>query len=125
MVISRRSSKRFASRIRRTSLVSDIAAPSPPFGPAISAPNAGTIGMLLVEMAALLAPTLGAEAPREARELLAALHDMPRHWPSVVRAEPVDAAAWARALAAAARRARGAPQQYAAGQAAFRHLTLA
>ncbi|NUO37450.1 MAG: peptide chain release factor N(5)-glutamine methyltransferase, partial [Gemmatimonadaceae bacterium] len=61
---------------------------------------------------------------REARELLAALHDMPRHWPSLARGETMDAEAWRRALAAAARRARGAPLAYAAGQATFRHLTL-
>ncbi len=85
----------------------------------------GTVGTLLVEMAARLAPSLGAAAAREARELLAALHDMPRHWPSTARGEPMDCAEWDRALAAAVRRARGAPFQYAAGQAAFRHLTLA
>jgi release factor glutamine methyltransferase len=92
---------------------------------AISPASANTVGTLLVEMAAVLAPSLGAEAPREARELLAALHDMPRHWPSLARCEEVGADAWHRALAAAARRGRGAPLAYAAGQAAFRHLTLA
>jgi release factor glutamine methyltransferase len=83
-----------------------------------------TVGTLLVEMAAILAPTLGADAAPEARELLAALHDMPRFWPSSARGESLDAAHRDRALAAARRRARGAPIQYAAGQAAFRHLTL-
>jgi release factor glutamine methyltransferase len=83
-----------------------------------------TVGALAVEMAALLAPSLGEDAPREARELLAALHDQPRHWPTVARGEVMGDADWARALAAAARRARGAPLQYAAGRAAFRHLTL-
>jgi release factor glutamine methyltransferase len=87
--------------------------------------GANTVGTLLVEMAAILTPSLGADAPREARELLAALHDMPRHWPSLARAEAMDSAAWTRALGAASRRARGAPLAYAAGQAAFRHLTLA
>ena len=87
--------------------------------------TASTVDTLLVEMAAVLAPTLGADAAREARELLAALHDMPRHWPSLARGEVVDAAAWRRGLTAATRRARGAPLAYAAGQAAFRHLTLA
>lgn len=86
--------------------------------------GARTVGTLLVEMAALLSPSLGAEAPREARELLAALHDMPRHWPSTARGDVVDEPSWGRALAAAGRRARGTPLQYAAGQAAFRHLTL-
>jgi release factor glutamine methyltransferase len=94
-------------------------------GGALGATSANTVGTLLVEMAAVLAPSLGADAGREARELLAALHDMPRHWPSLARAESVDADAWRRALAAAARRSRGAPLAYAAGQATFRHLTLA
>ena len=84
----------------------------------------GTLGALMHEMADRLAPRLGHDAAREARELLAALHDMPRHWPSVARATAVAPAARDRALAAADRRARGAPLQYAAGRAAFRHLTL-
>jgi release factor glutamine methyltransferase len=75
-------------------------------------------------MAALLGPSLGDAALREARELLAALHDMPRHWPAVERGASVSGADRDRALAAAVRRAGGAPLQYAAGQAAFRHLTL-
>jgi release factor glutamine methyltransferase len=83
-----------------------------------------TLGALAGELAHLLAPAFGADAPKEARELLAALHDMPRHWPMVERDSVVDDASRARALAAAARRARGAPLQYAAGQAAFRNLTL-
>jgi release factor glutamine methyltransferase len=84
----------------------------------------GTLGALMHEMAERLAPRLGADAAREAGELLAALHDMPRHWPSLARDTAVEPGARARALAAAERRARGAPLQYAAGQAAFRHLTL-
>lgn len=83
-----------------------------------------TVGALVVEMAALLAPFLDGEAEREARELLAALQDMPRHWPSAARGDAVTDGDWTRALTAAARRARGAPLQYAARQATFRHLTL-
>jgi release factor glutamine methyltransferase len=75
-------------------------------------------------MARLLTPAFGRDAEHEARELLAALHDMPRHWPLLERGTAMSADAWERALAAAARRARGAPLQYAAGRAAFRHLTL-
>jgi release factor glutamine methyltransferase len=75
-------------------------------------------------MSLLLEPTFGGEALREARELVAALHDMPRHWPTVEQRQVVSEEEWSRALHAAARRARGAPLQYAAGQAAFRHLTL-
>jgi len=49
---------------------------------------------------------------------------MPRHWVSVQRGSAVSAHDWARAIRAAERRASGAPIQYAAGQACFRHLTL-
>jgi release factor glutamine methyltransferase len=75
-------------------------------------------------MTRVLAPIMAADAGREARDLLAALHDMPRHWPVVERDSVVSAADWSRALLAAERRAKGAPIQYAAGRAAFRHLTL-
>jgi release factor glutamine methyltransferase len=91
---------------------------------AAPAPRHSTLGTLTVEVAALLAPSLHADALREARELLAALHDMPRHWTTTDKDAPMSDADRDRALAAAARRAAGAPLQYAAGQAAFRHLTL-
>jgi release factor glutamine methyltransferase len=83
-----------------------------------------TLGALADAVAAVLATVTGADAPREARELLAALHDMPRHWVAVQRDSAVTESEWARALAAAERRAHGAPLQYAVGQASFRHLTL-
>lgn len=87
-------------------------------------PSARSVGALVREIAWLLEPSFGSEAPREARELLAAVHDMPRHWPTVEQDRAVGEDDWARALRAAQRRAKGAPMQYAAGQAAFRHLTL-
>jgi release factor glutamine methyltransferase len=85
-----------------------------------------TLGELADAIAELLLPVAGSvgEASREARELLAALHDMPRHWVSVQRASAISADDWARAIRAGQRRAEGAPLQYAAGQACFRHLTL-
>jgi len=84
-----------------------------------------TVGALVAAMTAVLSTVLGPEEARaEARELLAAVHDMPRHWPTVEHAQSLSPSDWARALRAAARRAKGAPLQYAAGQAAFRHLTL-
>ena len=91
-------------------------------GDALLAPR--TLGALTDEMARRLQPTFGADALREARELVAALHDMPRHWPLVERTTVLGGDAWARALAAADRRAQGAPLQYAAGRACFRQLTL-
>jgi release factor glutamine methyltransferase len=75
-------------------------------------------------MAELLRPSLAAGAVAEARELLALIHDMPRHWPLTAGAAELTPAEWAHALRAAARRAKGAPLQYAAGRAAFRHLSL-
>ena len=89
-----------------------------------AAPSAPSVGALVREMSAVLEPAFGDEAVSEARELLAALHDMPRHWASVEHARRLDEGDQRRALLAATRRAKGAPLQYAAGQAAFRHLTL-
>ena len=87
-------------------------------------PTSRSVGALASEMARLLEPSLAGDAVREARELLAALHDMARHWPTVEQELPIGDEDWTRALRAAAHRAKGAPLQYAAGQAAFRHLTL-
>ena len=67
----------------------------------------------------------GVELPRdEARDLIAALLDVPRFWPTLNADAPVERALWAQASAAARRRAAGAPFAYAVGRAAFRHLTL-
>jgi release factor glutamine methyltransferase len=87
--------------------------------------GARTVAALVHAMSLVLEPSLGDDAAREARELLAALHDMPRHWPALARDTVLDDAAWTAAVGAARRRAAGAPAQYAAGLAAFRHLTLA
>ena len=83
-----------------------------------------SVGSVIADMAAVLQPALGDDAVAEARELLALLHDMPRHWPTLSRDQELDAAQCDAARRAAAKRASGAPLQYAAGRAAFRHLTL-
>ncbi|HKW49200.1 MAG TPA: methyltransferase, partial [Gemmatimonadaceae bacterium] len=64
------------------------------------------------------------EAELEAREIVAALYDVPRFWPVANAHVTVEAEMWPRARAAAAKRARGAPLAYAVGHASFRHLTL-
>jgi release factor glutamine methyltransferase len=85
-----------------------------------------TLAALADAVAAVLLPAAGSmsDAAREARELLAALHDMPRHWVAVERGTSMSPVDWARAIRAAERRAAGAPLQYAVRRASFRHLTL-
>ena len=61
---------------------------------------------------------------REARELVAALLDVPRHWPLLKENKWLEWDVWQRALAAAGRRARGAPLAYAVRKASFRRFTL-
>jgi release factor glutamine methyltransferase len=84
-----------------------------------------TIRELLAEVAALLATTAAVERPEsEARDLIAALLDKPRHWPTLNGGLVIEPGTRARALRAAAKRARGAPLAYCVGTAAFRQLTL-
>lgn len=84
----------------------------------------GTIGDLLAGCAAMLESEGVPDAEREAREIFAAVLDVPRFWAaanSVANASPEVARSVVRA---AILRAKGAPLAYAAGRAAFRHLTL-
>jgi len=64
------------------------------------------------------------ETLREAREMVAAVLDVPRHWPILHENRWLDATVWRHARAAAAKRAAGAPLAYAVGKANFRSLTL-
>lgn len=64
------------------------------------------------------------EAKQEARDIVAALLDVPRFWPSLHGEAAFTPAQLALALRAAEKRSRGAPFAYAVGRAAFRHLTL-
>jgi len=64
------------------------------------------------------------EPRREARDLLSALLDVPRHWPTLRQDDDIDGDMWKRACVAASRRAQGAPLAYAVGRANFRDLTL-
>jgi release factor glutamine methyltransferase len=83
------------------------------------------LGTLLSELAADLEVAGVALARDEARDIVAAVLDVPRFWPSTNTAALVDATAVEEARNAAAARARGAPFAYAVGRAAFRYLTLA
>ncbi len=78
-------------------------------------------------VAALSAHLMGARIPdaaQEARDIVAAIVDMPRFWPAMHRDETLTIDLCSRAWEAARRRASGAPFAYAVGRAAFRHLTL-
>lgn len=87
----------------------------------------GSIAALVDELVTLLvagARFEAREAVVEARDIVAALYDVPRFWPVANAEVPVEREMWPRARAAAAKRARGAPLAYAVGRASFRHLTL-
>ena len=77
-----------------------------------------TVGDIVAQMTEILS------SRDEARELLALLHDMPRFWPTTSAEQPLSHASGEVALESARRRATGMPIQYAAGCAAFRHMTL-
>jgi release factor glutamine methyltransferase len=91
-----------------------------------AAPVAGDVaaGALVRELAAVLAAGGIADAGREARDLVAALVDEPRFWPTVNAGAPLSPGTAGAARDAAARRGRGEPFAYCVGRAAFRHLTL-
>ena len=90
-------------------------------------PRPGTVAALVEELATVL-ERAGQYTPpmasTEARELVAALYDVPRFWPQANAHVPVEPDMWPRARAAASRRAAGAPLAYAVGRAAFRNLTI-
>ena len=83
-----------------------------------------TVRALVTQLETLLAAGGIAEAPREARDIVASVLDVPRFWPSMHPDVVMDGDVIADAIGAARRRARGAPFAYAVRRAAFRHLTL-
>jgi release factor glutamine methyltransferase len=83
-----------------------------------------TVSRLLDDLARLLGARGIAEPFSEAREIVAALFEVPRFWPMTNGTVEVDAPTLARARRAVDMRVRGAPLAYAVGRATFRHLTL-
>ena len=84
----------------------------------------GTIGDLLAGCTSMLEAEGLPEPQREAREIVAAVLDVPKFWAAanaVADASPQVARA---VIRAAMKRASGAPLAYAVGRASFRHLTL-
>ena len=92
--------------------------------PALGTTAPACVADVVNAVSALLRAAEVPEPTREARDIVAAVVDMPRFWPSMNRDEQLAVAACTRVWEAARRRARGAPFAYAVGQAAFRHLTL-
>ena len=83
------------------------------------------LGALLAELTAELEGAGVALARDEARDIVAAVLDVPRFWPIANRDALIDSTAVDEAKHAATARTRGAPFAYAVGRAAFRQLTLA
>ena len=84
----------------------------------------GTIGDLLAGCTAMLESVGIGEPEREARDIIAAVLDVPRFWAaanSVADASPEVAVS---VIRAAMHRAAGAPLAYAVRRATFRHITL-
>lgn len=86
--------------------------------------DAVNVGRLLEDLARQLNSAGISEPFSEAREIVAALYDVPRFWPLMNGNLDVDAETLARARAAVDKRIQGAPLAYAVGRASFRHLTL-
>ena len=83
-----------------------------------------TIDEVVARVEAELAARSVGNPREEAREIVAALLDLPRHLVVPHTSAPMDLLLLARALRAARCRALGMPFQYAVGRASFRHLTL-
>ena len=83
-----------------------------------------TIAALLDQLAAELAGAGVPPARADARDLIAAVLEKPKFWPSANQALELDDATASTIREAAARLRCGMPFQYAVGKAAFRHLTL-
>jgi release factor glutamine methyltransferase len=86
--------------------------------------NVVSVNQLLEELARRFYHHGIAEPFSEAREIVAALYDVPRFWPLMNGTVEVESDLLERAHLAADRRAAGAPLAYAVGRANFRHLTL-
>jgi release factor glutamine methyltransferase len=82
------------------------------------------VGALIGELAAILTAGGVPHPGREARDIIAALRDVPRFWPTVNKHVVFDGAERQFAREAAAKRVAGAPFQYAVRCAAFRKLNL-
>src|ERR1700704_4028298 len=84
----------------------------------------GTIGDLLAGCTAMLQSEGVADAQREAREIVAAVLDVPKFWAAANAVSDASPDVARSVIRAAMKRAAGAPLAYAVARACFRHLTL-
>ncbi len=84
----------------------------------------GSVAALVRELTGVLEAAGIEEARREARDILAAVHDAPRFWAALHEQELVSAERADACRRAARHRSAGAPFAYAVGRSAFRNLTL-
>ena len=82
------------------------------------------LSQLFDELAVDLAGRGVPPARADARDLIAAMLDKPKFWPTANPSLELDQATTAAIQTAGANMARGMPMQYAVGRAAFRHLDL-
>jgi release factor glutamine methyltransferase len=84
----------------------------------------GSVAALVRELTSVLEAGGIEDARREARDILAAVHDAPRFWAALHEHEAVGTERANACRRAAQRRSTGAPFAYAVGRSAFRNLTL-
>jgi release factor glutamine methyltransferase len=84
----------------------------------------GSVAALVRELTSVLEAGGIEDAKREARDILAAVHDAPRFWAALHESEMVSAERADACMRAAKHRSAGAPFAYAVGRSAFRNLTL-
>ena len=84
----------------------------------------GSVAALVRELTGVLEAAGIEEARREARDILAAVHDAPRFWAALHEQELVSAERADACRRAARHQSAGAPFAYAVGRSAFRNLTL-
>jgi len=89
-----------------------------------AASGGGTIGEMLDALADELGRKSGMAARQEARDLIAAVLNQPKFWPTAHRDEALAPATLVALSEAAERLKRGMPFQYAVRRADFRSLTL-
>jgi len=111
-----RDSGPFVKSLRDVQVPADIAS---------AAASAGaTVGEMLDALAGELGGASGLPARQEARDLIAAVVNQPRFWPSAHRDDVLEAPALVALTEASERLRRGMPFQYAVRRADFRSLTL-